>query len=80
MTDIYDMRVSGDTLSHLLLLTSEPGAVLFGRPQVILGSLILSSFFSLKMTSHPHSETFLSACLFTVDDVNSDTDQDQADN
>ena len=38
MTDIYDMRVSGDTLSHLLLLTSEPGAVLLGRPQFFSGS------------------------------------------
>lgn len=33
MADIYIMRVTGDTLSHLLLLTSEPGAVLLGRPQ-----------------------------------------------
>ena len=38
MTDIYDMRVSGDTLSHLLLLTSEPGAVLLDRPS-FLGEL-----------------------------------------
>jgi hypothetical protein len=33
MADIYIMRVTGDTVSHLLLLTSEPGAVLLGRPQ-----------------------------------------------
>jgi hypothetical protein len=32
-TDIEDKRVSGDTLSHLLLLTSEPGAVFMGLPQ-----------------------------------------------
>jgi hypothetical protein len=38
MTDIYDMRVSGDTLSHLLFLTSEPGAVLLGRPQFFSGA------------------------------------------
>jgi hypothetical protein len=33
MTDIYDTRVSGDTLSHLLLLTSESGAGPEGSPQ-----------------------------------------------
>jgi hypothetical protein len=33
MTDIDDKRVSGDTLSHLLLLTSEPGAVFMRLPQ-----------------------------------------------
>ena len=30
------MRVSGDTLSHLLLLTSKPGAVLLDGPSFFL--------------------------------------------
>jgi len=41
MTDINAMRVSGDTLSHLLLLTSEPGAVLLDRPSFLWKQLIL---------------------------------------
>ena len=68
------MRVSGDTLSHLLLLTSKPGAVLLGRPQfffvktaIFIQSLLLTTIFA-------------GADLFAVNDVNSDTDQDQADN
>jgi hypothetical protein len=32
-TDIDDKRVSGDTPSHLLLLTSEPGVVFMRLPQ-----------------------------------------------
>ena len=40
MTDINDMRVSGDTLSHLLLITSEPGAVLLDRPSFLDNELI----------------------------------------
>jgi hypothetical protein len=52
MTDIYDMRVSGDTLSHLLLLTSEPGAVLLGRPQFFSESTDLGqSFLSSEVVS-----------------------------
>lgn len=34
MTDINVMRVSGDTLSHLLLLTSEFGAGPEDSPQI----------------------------------------------
>ena len=71
MTDINDMRVSGDTLSHLLLLTSEPGAVLLDRPSFLWKQLIL-------LFAHNFRQHILRARLFTIDDVNSDTDQDQA--
>jgi hypothetical protein len=35
-TDIDDKRVSGDTPSHLLLLTLEPGAAFMRLPQFFL--------------------------------------------
>ena len=79
MTDIYIMRVSGDTLSHLLLLTSEPGAVLLGRPQFFSGSTD-SADSILPLFSVPTQKRFLSVGLFAVNDINPDTDQYQADN
>jgi hypothetical protein len=73
------MRVSGDTLSHLLLLTSEPGAVLFGTAPAFLGSTDSANSI-LLLFSIPTQKRFLSAALFAVNDINPDTDQDQADN
>jgi hypothetical protein len=79
MTDIYAMRVSGDTLSHLLLLTLKPGAVLLGRPQFFCGCADPRRSY-LSLASVPIQKRLMSAYLFAVDDVNSDTDQYQADN
>jgi hypothetical protein len=45
MADIYATRVSGDTLSHLLLLTSESGAgLLWHPPQFHFGIKINEKF------------------------------------
>ena len=78
MTDIDDMRVSGDTLSHLLLLTSEPGAVLLGRPQLFSESSDFANYI-FTLFNDPAQKRFLSAGLFAVNDINPETDQDQAD-
>ena len=61
MADIYIMRVTGDTLSHLLLLTSEPGAVLLGRPQFFLSINTTNSI--LRLFSAPIQKTILNCRL-----------------